>query len=593
MRASRFFVALVAATAAGFALPAVAAAFALVPVGTPVSRAQMISGADRATWIARGDETPPREHVMHEQADGRVQTVVSDRPLAAQALPIGAARDGATWFYDAAGSSLQRIAADGVVSSLPIPVLPADRTYTRMTVGPDGRPWFTRTTAYNSDGTRDEELIHLTEGGLERKAYTVPVGAGADDRDMTVDRLGRAWMPHEHGALVVPPAGRVVWHPIADKAEIDISVGRVQGGLWFVDRAGRAWRMTAGGRVHRLATSTALRDQWGSAIEGGGALWILDSERARMLRLAANGRLSIHRLPKPRWLGDPGVFPVSMAADARGRVWVAQPDRVARVDPTPACQVPALRRTTAVQARRRLADAGCRVRVVRPQHSRGAALRVARQGTSAGHIRPPGTRITIVLTRVSTICLYDRTKWRRVLTTDAFALYERETVDDNGDTTVLEACTLANGRRWKVDTGYSDFTSDSGWGSFVVHGPWLVYESGGGDQYSSGESIVVVNVVKRTKDFVPGSSSEFGVDSARLRAWAVNDDGVVATIREVQGGGDSAAFVTEVDTVRPGHPPHHHATAPTEGSAFSGLALDATSVHWTQDGTAHVDPIGG
>jgi virginiamycin B lyase len=250
---------------------------------------------------------------------------------------------GALWFTEAATHQISRAAfSGGGLAFTRIPTPTAASHPSDITLGPDGRLWFTEADA-NKIGALDPN--NLTTGGIQE--YNVPTpgseptaithvpGAGLWFTESTANQIGQI---STSGGIVEYPAGS--GGPSAPSA---IAAGS-DGALWFTESdANTIGRITTAGVVTNHFPVPTPFSQPSDATSGpDGAIWFTE--------FAGNKIGRIDTAP-----------PAPLPPPTPIRIPITTPSVVTKKKP--ACKVPKVKRLSVKKATKKLKKAKCKYRV--------------------------------------------------------------------------------------------------------------------------------------------------------------------------------------------------------------------------------------
>ena len=209
---------------------------------------------------------------------------ITEYPLASGSVPWGitAGPDGALWFVDEAGNSVDRITTAGVVTAYPIPTSEAGAV--GIAKGPDGALWFTEFSA-NQIG-RITTAGSITEYPVTTlSASPASIAAGPD---------GALWFAEFSASQIgrITTAGAISEYPVptSSSAPLGLIAGQ-DGALWFTENvANQIGRITTSGAVveYRIPTSSSM--PYGIAAGPDGALWFAESGAGKIGRITTADR---------------------------------------------------------------------------------------------------------------------------------------------------------------------------------------------------------------------------------------------------------------------------------------------------------------
>ena len=292
----------------------------------PSSPSEIAAGPDGALWFTEYGADPPK--IGRVTVNGEF----NEYPLPPGSGPDGitAGPDGAMWFTESGSNTIGRITLDGAtIDHYPLVsgYLPGD-----ITPGPDDRLWFTESEA--------GKIGAITMSG-EITEYDLPFGS---DPSGIAASAGAMWFTKFGVDMIgrIPTVGR----PITEfgptgRGPSGIAFGP-DGALWFTETGSdRIGRMTTGGSITHFSILTPGSEP-GSIVAGpDGAMWFTEFIGNKIGRIEVGGG----------FVPPPALPPLQIAT---------KPSKSAA---KAACRVPAVRRLTVRQARRKLRRAGCRYRL--------------------------------------------------------------------------------------------------------------------------------------------------------------------------------------------------------------------------------------
>jgi len=270
------------------------------------------------------------------------------------------------------------------------------------------------------------------------------------------------------------------------------------------------------------------------------------------------------------------------------------PVGVYRVQGASACQVPSVLRERTPVAAAAIRRAGCRVRLRRGAPQGDGPVRVVAQRVPADGIVAAGRTVTVTSARVATRCVYDTTWTTLVSDPDGMVAEQAPgALDDAEHPHTISACATADGQRWTVQR-WADEGSGSYYGGHVslatIAGPWAAYAFLDGGKGASAAAVVVADLHARVaRRIVVGRTD--APPWRRPTSLAVNAAGTAAwTTTTADAAGTSPSPCDAVWVAPSGGTPREVATAGACG-ALAGVAVDGTTVSWTEAGAPRSAPL--
>ena len=248
-----------------------AGAFTEYVIPTPDCRpTEIIAGRDGALWFT--------ETTGNRIGRITVEGVLREFPLPADALPasIAAGSDGALWFTGGR-ESIGRITTSGAVKLFPLPSAVSEAV--TIVAGADRALWFT---AFGESASR---VGRLTTSGKFTIFDAVNDGGGRIT-SFVAGTDGALWWGDKDSMRRFTTSGKVSAVP-APGLRQPYRVAMTQDGtIWITSWKPELGRLTAKGAFTRFDAST-FGSGFGSLAAGpDGAVWITDSARNRIVRLA-------------------------------------------------------------------------------------------------------------------------------------------------------------------------------------------------------------------------------------------------------------------------------------------------------------------
>jgi hypothetical protein len=268
--------------------------------------------------------------------------------------------------------------------------------------------------------------------------------------------------------------------------------------------------------------------------------------------------------------------------------------RILQVMPGPACQVPAVLTLTARAAKTAVTRAGCRARV-RTGAARGPGpVRVVVQSVSADRVLGAGHPVTLTVARTAQRCAYDPTRWRTVASDGDVVVAQRQTparTPDGMEHGYLSSCTQSDGTKWRLDSWQSDGVyGDESAGRFVVAGTWVAFVRSSSEKDYGSSRVVVADLAarrRRTVEIGGGDWEPYPYDTS----LAVNAAGAAAWTTTTATQGGPRPDPCDAVHVQPVFGPARTLVTSPTCNSLTEVSIDATSVHWKENGAARSAPI--
>lgn len=258
---------------------------------------------------------------------------------------ITAGLDGNLWFdvAGAAGSEIDRITSDGVITRFPLPPTDNNLGVFGLTAGPDGALWFVVVDrACPCSPSPPVGLGRMTYRGV---VTIFPVNAGSYPTALAVGPDGNIWFTSRYTGLGrITPDGHSTMFPVDAAGSGGIAVG-ADGNLWFgalSGAVGQIGRITPSGEVTLFpipadAGTDACPDVYACGLASGpdGNLWLADEVDGTVVRITTSGHMTKFPIPTSPW---------TIASGPDSKLWFWGPMGVGHITPEGAAAtlVPAL-----------------------------------------------------------------------------------------------------------------------------------------------------------------------------------------------------------------------------------------------------------
>jgi virginiamycin B lyase len=194
-----------------------------------------------------------------------------------------------------------------------------------ITVGPDGRTWFTESdNNANRIGRVDPGTGNVTEFSIPTP--TNPLQAQSGPHGIVTGPDGALWFTENGGNKIgrITTDGSLTEFPIpsANSFPSDIIVGP-DGALWFAEMFGeKLGRITTGGSFSEFAVPTPNGEPWGIATGADGAIWFTEFNGNKIGRMSTAGSFSEFPIPTSGPFGT--SVPLAIVGGPDGALWFTE-----------------------------------------------------------------------------------------------------------------------------------------------------------------------------------------------------------------------------------------------------------------------------
>jgi len=301
----------------------------------------IVTGPDANVWFTSNDNwqsgssapTYPQGFVSRITPTGVMTNFVSD-PFSFSGYPLSitVGPDGRLWFTDAdiEGARIGHVSTAGqITDSYVFTSAASDDLATTITSGPDGNLWFT---VFGQN--RDAAIDRVTPSGVATE-FALPGVRGV--WGITAGPDGNLWFTETNASKVgrITPSGAVTEFTVSGNPR-GIAAGP-DGNLWFAENGGnKIGRISIHGQLTEFPVPTPNSRPWGIAAGADGNIWFTERGAGQIGRITLGSEADPLRLDGGRFLvtaewqsptGSGPGHPVPLTGEA-GYFWFFDPANV-------------------------------------------------------------------------------------------------------------------------------------------------------------------------------------------------------------------------------------------------------------------------